>query len=82
MSIGALEMARKPKKPPGGGKASRKSPDVEPRLPIVSIRGRVAWKLWLDELAAFDRSTLNDLIDRALVRYARDIGFTKEPPER
>jgi hypothetical protein len=47
------------------------------------IRGTPDWKAWVEELAEFDRApSLNDLIDRAVVAYARDIKFGQPPPKR
>jgi hypothetical protein len=41
------------------------------------------WKVWLEELAEFDRApSVVDLIDRALVAYAREKQFPKVPPKR
>jgi hypothetical protein len=64
------------------GKARRKSPAKQPRATLYAIKGQPAWKAWVDELAAFDRLSVPDVIDRALVAYARSIGFGKLPPER
>jgi hypothetical protein len=34
------------------------------------------------DLAGFERISVNELVDRALVRYAREVGFKKVAPER
>ena len=37
---------------------------------------------WVDRLATKNRSTVAGLIDQSLARFAKEIGFTEEPPER
>jgi hypothetical protein len=84
MSTGALPVARKRSTSDGGGseKPRRKSKDPEPRQTLFSVKGRMSWLEWIDRLASFDRSTRAELLDRALARYAKDIGFAEQPPER
>jgi hypothetical protein len=60
----------------------RKSKDAEPRPIALTIRGRVEWKEWVARLAEADRTSMNELVDRALAKYAREIGFREVPPER
>jgi hypothetical protein len=48
----------------------------------VVIRGSVEWREWLKELAELDRSSMVEVIDRALVDYARKIGCKKGAPKR
>lgn len=61
----------RPKGPTGAAKPVR-----------VSVRATVGWRDWLEALAEFDRSTVADVIDRALVDYARAKGFDRLPPRR
>jgi hypothetical protein len=70
------------KRTDGEGAGQRKRPDSDPRKIVLAVRGRQVWKDWIDRLAAHDRSSINELIDRALARYAREIGFKEVPPER
>lgn len=64
-------------------KAPVRSPDQWSRKPLaLQVRGSAEWKGWVEELAGYDRTTAADLVDRALTRYAREIGYGKEPPER
>jgi uncharacterized protein (DUF1778 family) len=49
---------------------------------IAQLRGAEAWKAWIERAAAFDTRTVAGFLERAAVRYAREIGFTEEPPER
>jgi len=81
MSLGTAAMSKK-RVPRGDVKGPRKAPDDEPREVLLSIKGRRAWKEWLDRLAVFDRSSTVQLIDRSVARYAAEIGFTEPPPER
>jgi hypothetical protein len=86
MTAGLLTVARK-----RGGQGEdrgetdprkRKSRDPEPRPIALTIRGRADWKEWVGQLADHERISINELVDRALVRYAREIGFKAVAPER
>lgn len=52
------------------------------RSAVIQIRSMPAWKEWLKELADHDRADIVDVIDRALVMYAREIKFPKAAPKR
>lgn len=47
-----------------------------------ALRGSESWVSWVKELQDFDRSDWPDLADKALVAYARSIGFKPEAPRR
>jgi hypothetical protein len=65
-----------------GGAASKPEP-ARVRSAVLMIRGTPDWKAWVEELAEADRSpSLNELIDRALVAYARQVKFPKPAPNR
>jgi hypothetical protein len=81
MSVGTFPVARK-RPPSGEERGPRKSPGPEPRGVLFSVKGRPAWYEWLKRLAAFDRSSVVELVDRASARYAKEIGFDEPPPER
>lgn len=49
---------------------------------VVQIRGSREYKEWAEELARTDGSTLAALYDRAVRRYAKELGFPKVPPRR
>lgn len=51
-------------------------------LMVLQMRGTPEWKTWLEELAAFDDRSPASLGERAIRRYAIEIGFTEEPPKR
>lgn len=48
----------------------------------IAFRVSDAYATWVEELAAANRSTIAGLLDQALARHAREIGFTKPIPER
>lgn len=64
------------------GRPGPKPDPSKARTATAMIRATVAYREWLDELAEFKRTTVSDLIDDALVAYARSEGFTKLPPKR
>jgi hypothetical protein len=68
----------KPKQPP---KASPAPPEEGRRAQVLNVRGNQAWKDWLVRFAEFNRSDMVDLIDDALVAYAKAKGF-EAPPKR
>jgi len=82
MTIGMLPVAKKRPVDDTSSGGVRKSRDPEPRPIALTIRGRDEWKEWVKRLAAADRASLNELVDRSLARYAREVGFKEMPPER
>lgn len=75
---GVLDVAKK-KTPP----APASGPESWNRKPLIAnFRGSIGFKEWLQDLAASDRQSVAGVIERALVHYARSIGFTREAPER
>ena len=53
------------------------------RSAVTNIRSSPEWKAWLDRLAEFNRSSsLADMVDDAVVDYARKIGFKETAPKR
>jgi hypothetical protein len=56
--------------------------DEGARVTTVAVRASLAWKEWVDRLAEFKRLTVADVIDQALVKYARDEGFKEVAPRR
>jgi hypothetical protein len=53
-----------------------------PKANVLSIRGSVPWRDWLARLADHCRLKTADVIDRALITYARQEGFTEPAPRR
>jgi hypothetical protein len=74
---GAATMA-KPKKtaPKSKGQPWGKSQPL-----AAQLRGSPEWKEWLEAFASANRLSVAGVIDMALARLARELGF-REPPER
>jgi hypothetical protein len=73
-----VELAVMAKKKPG----PKPDPD-RVRSAAIMLRGRPEWREWVERLAEFDRApSLNELFDRALVIYARHVGFAEAAPKR
>lgn len=75
------------------GLMAKKKPGPKPdpsrvRESVTNVRSGTAWKEWLEQLAEHDAdarradANISETIDRALVLYAREIGFTKVAPRR
>jgi hypothetical protein len=53
------------------------------RTAVIALRSRPEWRDWVERLAEFERtSSLNELFDRAIVAYARQVGFKEVAPKR
>ncbi len=65
-------MAR-PKKAQAGSKREPKS---------IAFRTSGEYAAWVERLASHNRTTVAGLLDQALVRFAREIGFDEPAPER
>ncbi len=57
-------------------------PEPGPRRVVLQMKGSDAWKGWLDRMSKFFRTPTSTLVDHALVRYAAEMGFEEEAPER
>ena len=75
------------------GLMAKKKPGPKPdpsraRNAVTMVRSTEPWKRWLESLAEHDAdarradANISETIDRALVLYAREIGFTKVAPKR
>jgi hypothetical protein len=77
----AIRMAKKK-----SAKGARLKPGPKPvdggKVAATTIRSTAAWKAWVERLAEFDRSTVADVVDHALVAYAREKGFAEAAPRR
>jgi hypothetical protein len=49
---------------------------------VLSIRGSNEWRDWVGRLADHSRLKVADVIDRALLAYAKQEGFTEVAPRR
>lgn len=80
---GTVMMAKKQAgsgRPKGRPKGTTKpGPD---RQVVLSIKGSTDFRDWLYELAEYQRLTAVQVIELALVEYARNHGFSKVAPKR
>jgi hypothetical protein len=53
-----------------------------PKGNVISIRGSGEWRAWVGRLADHSRLKVADVIDRALLVYAKQEGFTEPAPRR
>jgi hypothetical protein len=65
------------KKRPG-----KKTPEPERRRTVLTIKGTEEWRGWMERLAEFLRTPTSTIVDHALVRYAKEMGFKEEAPPR
>ena len=75
MMIEAPVMAKKKAKP-------AKPEPIDLRQIVISMKGTAGFRDWLNELADHERVTSVAVIERALVEYAANHGFTKLAPRR
>jgi hypothetical protein len=76
-ALGVTLLARKIVQPP-----PEPAPEGRPKQPFaVQVRGRPEWKKWARGLAKANRQSVAALVDTALARIAKDIGYP-DPPER
>jgi hypothetical protein len=58
---------------------AKKKPEQKEQLvrtAVIALRSRPEWRDWVERLAEFERTpSLNDLFDRVIVAYARQVGF-------
>jgi hypothetical protein len=67
--------------PKRAGKAAS-TPEPGPRRVVLQMKGTDDWKGWLDRLSKFLRTPTSTIVDHALIRYAKEMGFKEEAPER
>lgn len=48
----------------------------------LTIRGDLKWRKWVESLADHCRSDVAKVVDRALIEYAKTVGFSVEAPKR
>jgi hypothetical protein len=63
-------------------KASAPAPPPGPRRTVLTIKGTDEWRLWLEGLGKHLRTPTSTIVDHALVRYAKEVGYSAEAPER
>ena len=82
--MGAMAVAKKKASTPKAStpKATGGPEEWKKKPLIVNLRGSEDFKVWIQDLATYDRQSVSGLVERALVHYGRAIGFKVEPPER
>lgn len=75
----AAVMSRKKATPKPGDQAKPQPSRI--RSAVTNIRSSPEWKAWLQSFADHTRKDLADVVDEALLRYARAEGF-ELPPKR
>ncbi len=79
----AATMAKKKTTAPKAkARAKGRPPEPAPRRTVLTIKGTDEWRGWLEELSRFLRTPTSTIVDHALVRYAKEVGFEREAPER
>lgn len=66
---------------------AKRKPGPQPvdggRVATVPIRSTAAWKTWAEGFMEWDRApSMADLVDRALVAYARERKYPEPAPRR
>jgi hypothetical protein len=64
---------------------ARPKKTVKPESPdpkTIAFRVSGEYGAWVERLASHNRSTVAGLLDQALVKFAREIGFEEKAPER
>jgi hypothetical protein len=59
-----------------------KAPEPGPRKTVLTIKGTDEWRGWLEGLADFLRTPTSTIVDHALVKYAKEVGYKAEAPKR
>ena len=72
-------MAKKKTSEPEGAASS---PKPGPRKTVLTIKGTDEWRAWLEGLGEHLRTPTSTVVDHALVRYAKEVGYIKEAPKR
>ena len=62
-------------------RASEEAP-ADDRAIVVSMKGTKEFRDWLNELAEFERTTAVQILEKAVVTYAKQIGFSKPATKR
>lgn len=79
---GPPKAAPSTEKPKAQGRTGRPPRAEGPKQNVLSIRGTAEWRDWLGRLSDHSRLKAADVIDRALILYAKQEGFTEPPPKR
>lgn len=75
------EMAKKKSVAPKARMSRPKGEDRNKPI-IVTLRGTPEFKEFIERYAKRDRLSVADFVERAIVRYAKELGAEEEIPER
>jgi hypothetical protein len=73
-----LSTAMMAKKLPAKGRGA----EPGPRRTVLTIKGTDEWREWLEGLSEHLRTPTSTIVDHALVRYAKEVGYEKPAPKR
>lgn len=65
-----------------GEPVAASSADRIVRRTVLTIKGTDEWRGWLERLGKHLRTPTSTIVDHALVRYAKENGFSEPAPER
>jgi hypothetical protein len=63
-------------------KPTEPEPPLGPRRTVLTIKGTDEWREWLEGLSDFLRTPTSTIVDHALVRYAKEMGYQQPAPKR
>jgi hypothetical protein len=63
-------------------KAAGPASSPGPRRTVLTIKGTDEWRVWLEGLGKHLRTPTSTIVDHALVRYAKEVGYDVPAPER
>jgi hypothetical protein len=63
-------------------KAAKPAAKPQRRPTVLTIKGTEPWKAWFERFCEFLRTPGSTVVDHALVRYAKEMGFTEDAPLR
>jgi len=58
------------------------APSPNPRRTVITIKGTEEWRGWLERFSKYLRTPTSTIVDHALLRHAKEMGFHEEAPER
>jgi len=63
-------------------KAKAKPSEPGRRRTVLTIKGTDEWREWLEGLGDHLRTQTSTIVDHALIRYAKEVGYAREAPRR
>jgi hypothetical protein len=62
--------------------APKKRADDKNKPIIITVRGSLEFKEFVEMAARKDRLSVADFVERAIMRYAKELGIQEDAPER